>query len=140
NGFDPGVPTAWLVEGLLRYVPADAQDRLLTAIAALSAPGSRVAINTTPRDLTSKMQEQEDARDRMLASLGIDLDVDALWYPADGRTDPVGWFTEQGWTVVCVDPVAVLTGRDRRVPSEVAEEMRSHMLMTATRPGGDNTL
>ncbi|MFI6047335.1 SAM-dependent methyltransferase [Nocardia sp. NPDC051321] len=137
NGFDPAVPTAWLVEGLLRYLPADAQDRLLTHIAALSAPGSRVAINTTPGQLSPTMQEQEDGRDRLLATLDIDLDVDALWYPAEGRSDPVHWFTEQGWTVVRADPAAVLTDRGRDVPEEVAAEMRDHLLMTATR--GDST-
>src|SRR5689334_23624300 len=28
NGFDESAPTAWLAEGLLMYLPADAQDRL----------------------------------------------------------------------------------------------------------------
>ncbi|PXX56489.1 methyltransferase (TIGR00027 family) [Nocardia tenerifensis] len=139
KGFDADVPTAWLVEGLLRYLPADAQDRLLTHIAAMSAPGSRVALNTTPGNLTSNMQEQEDNRDRMLAALNIDLDVDSLWYPAEGRTDPVEWFDGQGWMAVRADPAAVLIDRGRDVPDDVAAEMRNHLLMTATRPGGDST-
>src|SRR5262249_14647025 len=41
NGFDPDQPTAWLAEGLLMYLPGDAQDRLFTLITELSAPGSR---------------------------------------------------------------------------------------------------
>src|SRR5512139_2775588 len=41
-GFDPHAPTAWLAEGLLMYLPVDAQDRLFERITALSAPGSRV--------------------------------------------------------------------------------------------------
>lgn len=139
NGFDPEVPTAWLVEGLLRYLPADAQDRLLTAIAALSAPGSRVALNMTQDDRAPSQYEQEDGRDRLLATLDIDLDVNALWYPIEGRSDPVRWFAEQGWTAVRADPVAVLTERGRAVPGEVAEQMHSHLLMTAIRPGGDST-
>ncbi|WP_433663714.1 SAM-dependent methyltransferase [Nocardia sp. CA-128927] len=140
KGFDPAVPTAWLVEGLLRYLPADAQDRLLTHLVALSAPGSRVAINmTTQSELTPNRQEQEDNRNRMLAALDIDLDVDALWYPAEGRSDPADWFAEHGWTTTRADPVTVLTDRGRAVPDEVAEQMHSHLLMTATRPGGDST-
>src|SRR5436190_7088477 len=42
-GFAPGMPTAWLAEGLLMYLPAAAQDRLFEHISALSAPGSRIA-------------------------------------------------------------------------------------------------
>ncbi len=38
-GFDPSVPTAWLAEGLLMYLPADAQDRLFEQITELSAAG-----------------------------------------------------------------------------------------------------
>src|SRR5215216_2819477 len=43
KGFDPSKPTAWLAEGLLMYLPADAQDRLFALITELSAPGSRIA-------------------------------------------------------------------------------------------------
>jgi methyltransferase (TIGR00027 family) len=46
KGFDPEAPTAWLAEGLLMYLPADAQDRLFTQISELSAPGSRIAVET----------------------------------------------------------------------------------------------
>ena len=42
-GFDPKLPTAWSAEGLLVYLPPDAQDRLFDNIVALSAPGSRIA-------------------------------------------------------------------------------------------------
>ncbi|PRC50935.1 SAM-dependent methyltransferase, partial [Mycobacterium sp. ITM-2017-0098] len=35
-GFDPTMPTAWIAEGLLIYLPPDAQDRLLDHITALS--------------------------------------------------------------------------------------------------------
>ena len=41
-GFDAGSPTAWAAEGLLPYLPAEAQDLLFERIAELSAPGSRV--------------------------------------------------------------------------------------------------
>ncbi|MFI7003020.1 class I SAM-dependent methyltransferase [Nocardia sp. NPDC050175] len=140
KGFDPAARTAWLVEGLLRYLPADAQDRLLTNIAELSVPGSRVAINmTTQGDLIPDRQQQQDNRDRMLAALDIDLDVDSLWYSTEGRSDPVAWFAEHGWTAERADAVTVLADRGRVVPADVAEQMHSHLLMTAIRPGGDST-
>ena len=43
NGFDTGKPTAWIAEGLLIYLPPDAQDRLFDHITALSVEGSRLA-------------------------------------------------------------------------------------------------
>ena len=45
-GFDDSAPTAWLAEGLLMYLPAEAQDRLFENITALSAPGSRISVET----------------------------------------------------------------------------------------------
>src|SRR6476659_4658560 len=38
-GFDPSMPTVWLAEGLLMYLPADAQDRLFEQVTELSAAG-----------------------------------------------------------------------------------------------------
>jgi methyltransferase (TIGR00027 family) len=43
-GFDGTQPTAWLAEGLLPYLPAEAQDRLFEMLTELSAPGSQVAV------------------------------------------------------------------------------------------------
>src|SRR5699024_6702262 len=47
-GFDPAAPTSWLAEGLLIYLPPDAQDRLFDNITALSAPGSTIATEYVP--------------------------------------------------------------------------------------------
>src|SRR6478735_3072170 len=47
-GFDPSQPTAWSAEGLLGYLPPEAQDRLLDTITELSAPGSRLATESAP--------------------------------------------------------------------------------------------
>src|SRR5271168_751814 len=42
-GFDRSQPTAWIAEGLLGYLPPEAQDRLLDTISSRSADGSRHA-------------------------------------------------------------------------------------------------
>lgn len=47
-GFDPKVPAAWSAEGLLVYLPVEAQDALFDNITALSAPGSRLAFEFVP--------------------------------------------------------------------------------------------
>nr|WP_241666447.1 class I SAM-dependent methyltransferase [Mycobacterium marseillense] len=46
SGFDATQPTAWIAEGLLNFLPPDAQDRLLTSITGLSSSGSRLAAET----------------------------------------------------------------------------------------------
>lgn len=43
SGYDPARPSVWVLEGLLYYLPKDEVHRLLTRIAACSAPGSAIA-------------------------------------------------------------------------------------------------
>jgi len=56
KGFDPSRPTAWLAEGLLRYLPAVAQDRLFDTVTTLSFSGSRIGTGYVPdiRDRIAK--------------------------------------------------------------------------------------
>ncbi|CAG7617461.1 SAM-dependent methyltransferase [Actinacidiphila bryophytorum] len=42
-GFDPALPSTWLLEGLLFYLPESAVHRVLGQIAESAAPGSRIA-------------------------------------------------------------------------------------------------
>ncbi|HEU0190243.1 MAG TPA: SAM-dependent methyltransferase, partial [Mycobacterium sp.] len=100
-GFDPTAATAWSAEGLLGYLPPDAQDRLLDAITALSAPGSRLATESTP-NLDSA--EEETARERMQGAAdrwrdhGFDLDLAELIYFGD-RNEAAGYLANHGWRV-----------------------------------------
>jgi methyltransferase (TIGR00027 family) len=43
GGFNVTQPTSWSAEGLLMYLPPEAQDRLFDNITELSAPGSKLA-------------------------------------------------------------------------------------------------
>ncbi|MCU1640061.1 MAG: SAM-dependent methyltransferase [Nocardia sp.] len=139
KGFDPDQPTAWLAEGLLRYLPGEAQDRLLENVVALSAPGSRMALNigTGNRALSKEMRER---RREALAKAGIRVDLEELWYPWEGRTDPRSWFAMQQWLVREGDPAALLADHGRVVPEAALPDMSTHILMTAIRPRGDDTL
>ena len=60
-GFDPKAPTAWLAEGLLMYLPADAQDRLFSQITELSAPGSRIAAETAANHADDRVPRAQRA-------------------------------------------------------------------------------
>jgi methyltransferase (TIGR00027 family) len=64
-GFDPDQPTVWSAEGLLAFLPPDAQDRLLDHVTALSARGSRLAAeNIEAGDADAQMMQ-----DRMHGAL-----------------------------------------------------------------------
>jgi O-methyltransferase involved in polyketide biosynthesis len=45
---DPTQPAAWSAEGLMPFLPPEAQDALLDNITALSAAGSRLATENVP--------------------------------------------------------------------------------------------
>src|SRR5918997_692903 len=60
KGFDVAAPTAWIAEGLLVYLPPDAQDQLFDNIASLSAPSSRLATEFVPNtDMFSDERSQD---------------------------------------------------------------------------------
>ena len=98
-GFDPAKPTAWAAEGLLGYLPADAQDRLLDTITALSAPGSRLATESSP---TPAAADRDRMRMRMQAVAehwrehGFDLDLNELVY-FDDRNEAAAYLSDRGW-------------------------------------------
>ncbi len=99
EGFDPNQPTAWSAEGLLGYLPPDAQDRLLDTITDLSAPGSRVAVESVPNIDPS---DHEKAIERMRAASerwrdhGFDLDFAELVYLGD-RNEAAAYLGDHGW-------------------------------------------
>jgi len=98
-GFDPSEPTAWIAEGLLGYLPPEAQDRLLDNITALSAKGSRFATESIARrdDI-----DEEAVKERMKAisdrwrQHGFDLDMTELVYFGD-RNEAAEYLKSHGW-------------------------------------------
>ena len=71
QGFDTGLPTAWIAEGLHGYLPANAQDRFLDTITDLSAPASRIAIDWHPDlNITSNARSREVSQSERQRSNG----------------------------------------------------------------------
>src|SRR6202012_1030914 len=99
EGFDPKSRAAWLAEGLLMYLPAEAQDRLFSQITELSAPGSRLAAETAATHADERRQEMRDRLDRVAAKLGIERtgDIQDLMYRDDDRADVAAWLNDHGW-------------------------------------------
>ena len=69
-GFDPAQPTAWIAEGLLPYLPPDAQDRLFDHITALSAAGSRLATEHMDTDQPARRLGRSNQRPMAPRGLG----------------------------------------------------------------------
>jgi len=95
NGFDSERPTAWIAEGLLGYLPPDAQDRLFDNITALSSAGSRIGTGYVPdmRDRIAKRGREISERWRRL---GLNLNWSELVYDGE-RNDAAQYLTGQGW-------------------------------------------
>jgi methyltransferase (TIGR00027 family) len=96
-GFDPSAPTAWLAEGLLIYLPPDAQDTLLDTITGLSAPGSTVATEYVPGIVDFDAGPAREMAANLRAQ-GLDLDMPALIYSGP-RNNVMDYLRSAGWEV-----------------------------------------
>jgi methyltransferase (TIGR00027 family) len=97
GGFDVTAPTAWSAEGLLPYLPPEAQDRLFDNITALSAPGSRLATEHVP-DPNAFTDERLTRITERWRSFGFNLDAAELFYQGE-RSVVVDYLSTHGWQV-----------------------------------------
>jgi len=97
GGFDVAAPTAWSAEGLLPYLPPEAQDRLFDNITALSAPGSRLATEHVP-DPNAFSDERLQRISERWQRFGFDLNAADLFYRGE-RNVVVDYLTGHGWQV-----------------------------------------
>ena len=97
TGFDSTQRTAWIAEGLLIYLPSEAQDLLFDRINELSAPGSRVATEHIP-DVSMFSDERSQQISERLKQYGHDIEMGDLIYH-DERSDVIEYLTGHGWDV-----------------------------------------
>ena len=95
TGFDPQAPAAWSAEGLLVYLPDEAQDALFDHITALSAPGSRLAFEFVPDTAVFADERWRTHHDRM-SELGFEIDFNDLVYHGQ-RSHILDYLTQRGW-------------------------------------------
>jgi methyltransferase (TIGR00027 family) len=132
NGFDDSEPTAWAAEGLLVYLPPDAQDRLFDDIAALSAQGSRLATEYHPDAGASMGQRAEAFRERWQKH-GFDMNLADLFYPGE-RNPVVEYLTDRGWQVSARNRPEMFAEYGRHFPDdEGLAPMRGSLAVTAIR-------
>jgi len=86
-GFDPRLPSAWLLEGFLFYIPNQSIHQILEEVTGLAAPGSWLGFDIINSiTLTSPYTRQWI---EMQAQSG------APW--TGSLDDPVGFLAERGW-------------------------------------------
>ncbi|MER5600326.1 SAM-dependent methyltransferase [Streptomyces sp. NPDC002265] len=84
-GHDAAVPTVWIAEGLLIYLPQDAVELLLARISTQSAPGSRMGLTLGSPGVIERFAT--DAAPGSAASLWV----------SEMPDDPVAWLAGHGW-------------------------------------------
>ncbi len=125
-GFDPGRPTAWLAEGLLPYLPPQAEQSLFDHLHELSAPGSRSAVEYLRQDAEFDSAELRRLGDRAGA------DYATLWHIGD-RPAPDHVLTARGWTVRTHKPTDAAREYGRELDDRMTRHAGNHAYLTARR-------
>jgi methyltransferase (TIGR00027 family) len=97
NAFDRSKATAWIAEGLLIYLPPEAQDRLFENITELSGPGSIMATEYVP-DMSVFFGTRAQCIAEQMKEAGHDLDVADLIYDGE-RSHVIEHLSRLGWQV-----------------------------------------
>jgi methyltransferase (TIGR00027 family) len=141
-GFDPSRPSVWSAEGLVRYLPAQAQDLLFERINSLTAPGSWLASNVPGEGFTDpekvRRQREDNQRIRATAAKLIDAEItdfDDLWYPEE-RTPVDSWLRERGWDVASASFPELMARYGRSIPQGAEDSMPPTQFVSAQRRTG----
>jgi methyltransferase (TIGR00027 family) len=96
-GFDPHAAAVWSAEGLIIYLPPEAQDALFDRITTLSAPGSRLGSEFVVDTAVFADKRWRTHHERM-SELGFDVDFNDLVYHFE-RSHIIEYLTQRGWHV-----------------------------------------
>jgi methyltransferase (TIGR00027 family) len=133
-GLDTTAPTAWLAEGLLIYLPPEAQDRLFDNITALSVPGSTIATEFVPGIIdfdAERAQEMSGA----FREHGVDVDMASLVYPGE-RNHVVDYLGTKGWDVEGVTRTELFARHSIEVPAPEVDDLLGEIIFISGRLTG----
>ncbi|MFB7719017.1 SAM-dependent methyltransferase [Nocardia sp. NPDC056100] len=138
-GFDPTIATAWSAEGLVPYLPTDAQNRLFEKIDELSAAGSHFAVGVTSP--TIDMQKflaasQEHTKDITGESDGPSMAE--MIFLENEQIDAVGWLNAHGWNASAIDAADLMNkyGRELAMSEQDVQSFRDLLCVTAIKSPG----
>ncbi|CRZ16417.1 SAM-dependent methyltransferase [Mycolicibacterium neworleansense] len=124
--FDTTEPTAWSVEGLLPYLPADAQDQLFERITELSARDSRIAVEAFSAEFFSEdhLARRREQIEKMRAQAGDNdedmPDPERLWFVEDRAYVP-DWLSQHCWEVGALPADDLMARYHRTLPADTTE-------------------
>jgi methyltransferase (TIGR00027 family) len=131
SAFDVTQPTAWSAEGLLMYLPPEAQDRLFDNITELSATGSQLATEYHPESDTTMSERAKQFNDRW-SNIGCDIDLSGLFFDGD-RSNVVDYLTGRGWYVHTRPRRELFADYGRAFPDDDSlAQLRNIVAVTAT--------
>ncbi|OBH51538.1 class I SAM-dependent methyltransferase [Mycobacterium sp. E2479] len=96
-GFDTGRSAAWAAEGLIGFLPPQAQDRLLDNITALSADSSQLVAEVFAN--TGVSGDALNAASEKWRRNGLDIALGELGFPGE-RNDVATYLQQRGWQPV----------------------------------------
>jgi methyltransferase (TIGR00027 family) len=139
-GFDPSKPSAWSIEGLLMYLPAEAQDLLFERIQGLTAPGSRLGVEAlgpefASPDAWSVRRERMDYLRDLMARTDSPIEVpntQELWY-FEEREDVGEWLGRHGWDVTVTPSDDLMTSYGRPPVEGLDGAAPTHLFVSAQR-------
>ena len=133
HGFDESSPSAWSAEGLLMYLPPDAQDRLFDAVTALSAPGSRLATEYHSDGAPVLLDKRAKAMASRWGRFGYDIDVSTLVYRGE-RTPAAEYLSAHGWQVATSTRADQFAEAGLAIPKgDSLQSLQTSVSVTATR-------
>ena len=134
HGFDAGRPTAWIAEGLLIYLPPDAQDRLFDHITALSPAGSRLATEFMPAmdAFTDPPADRDEPEAEQWRRLGFHDNLAGLVYVGE-RSHVIDYLQQLGWQVSGsgIEELFAANGFDHH-DDEMTEKFAGFQYLSAT--------
>ncbi|WP_204080294.1 class I SAM-dependent methyltransferase [Mycobacterium riyadhense] len=138
-GFDASRPSVWSAEGLVRYLPARAQDLLFERVNALSPAGSWLASNVPAEGFLDpdRLQRQREDMQRMRAAaarlVNTEItDYEDLWY-AEERTPVADWLGDHGWSVSATTFADLMSRYGRSFPEDLEDLIPPTLFVSAQR-------
>jgi methyltransferase (TIGR00027 family) len=132
-GLDTQASTAWLAEGLLIYLPPEAQDQLFDNITAMSVPGSTVATEYVP-GLADLDPELVRAKTAPLREHGVDIDMPSLVYAGE-RSHVAEYLRAKGWDVAGTSRAELFNRDGLEIPAPEDDDPLGEIIYVTGRLG-----